>query len=103
MQVMENKNYNTMKLNYSNSGIKTLIASSVIFLVFSILTALFLFIQCWNFATHFNKIKWEWVAFSAISLILGFFIFGLGYAIATNAEYALINKQIKERKLNEDE
>lgn len=41
MQVMENKNYNTLKLNYSNSGIKTLIASSVIFLVFSILTALF--------------------------------------------------------------
>lgn len=40
MQVMENKNYNTMKLNYSNSGIKTLRASSVIFFVFSILTAL---------------------------------------------------------------
>ncbi len=93
-----------MQLNYSNSGIKTLRVSSGIFLGVSILTALML-IPLWTTDRDFRSdiINWEMIALSVIVLFFGFFLFGLGYAIATIAENALLNKQLKERELLFDE
>lgn len=92
-----------MQLNYSNSGIKTLRASSGIFLGVSILVALMLIPSWWTDKAYNAIIHWDMIALSLIVLFFGFFLFGLGYAIATIAENALLNKQLREREILFDE
>lgn len=92
-----------MQLNYSNSGIKTLRVSSGIFLAVSVLASLTLIPLWWTEKSYYSIIHWEMIALSLSILFFGFFLFGLGYAIATIAENALLNKQLKERELLFDE
>lgn len=88
-----------MQINYSNSGIKTLRITTKFFFIASIVSSV-IAIPFWG-DEHFNNItvNWNMVGFSILALLTGFLELGLGYAIATIAENALLNKQIKEREL----
>lgn len=74
-------------------------ASSGIFLGVSVLVALMLIPSWWTDKAYNAIIDWDMIALSLIILFFGLFLFGLGYAIDTIAENALLNKQLKEREL----
>lgn len=92
-----------MQLNYSNSGVKTLRVSSGFFLGVSILASLILIPSWWTNEIYFTTLHWNMIALSLIIFVVGFVLFGLCYAIATIAENAFLNKQLKEKELLLDE
>lgn len=92
-----------MYLDYTDSGIKTLRRSSLILFIISILGALVL-IPTWISEKPFHEgviIHWEMIVLSFSLIVSAFFMYGLGYSIATIAENALWEKQIK--KMREDD
>lgn len=88
-----------MKINYSESGVKTLRGASVLFLLSSIVSSLMLIPQWqtktegYSFVTHTN---WGMIALSSMIFIAGIFTYAVGLAIATIAENSLYQKQKSE-------
>ena len=88
-----------MQLDYNNSGIKTLRSSSGFFLAVSILASLICIPSWYTEKEYHQTLHWEMIALSLTFLVFGFFLYGLGHAIALIAENALLNKELKEKEL----
>lgn len=81
-----------MELNYNKSGVKTLRTTSSIFLIVSIILSLILFVASFDKGYISTTVDWMQVTIAVIILFTGFFVFGLGYAIANISEVALMKQ-----------
>ncbi|MFV0365472.1 MAG: hypothetical protein ACK5JS_03070 [Mangrovibacterium sp.] len=78
-----------MELNYNKSGVKTLRTTSSIFLIVSIILSLILFVASFDKGYISTTVDWMQVTIAVIILFTGFFVFGLGYAIAKPLFYLI--------------
>ncbi|MFV0366502.1 MAG: hypothetical protein ACK5JS_08405 [Mangrovibacterium sp.] len=90
-----------MKLNYEKSGVKTLRTTSSIFLTGSIVISIVLFCISLNTGYLDYDVDWNGITTAIVILLTGFFVFGLGYAIAKISEVALLKEHLAYTKINE--